>query len=364
MAEPQTGPAIEATDLTRTYGSITAVDGISFEVRSDEIFALVGPNGAGKTVTVEMLECLRTPTSGSATVLGFDVEGESREIKARIGVVPQSFHTFERLTVRENIELIRGLYSEGLDPNTVIDRLDLAEYADTRFSSLSGGWQRRTGIAMALVSDPEILFLDEPTTGLDPSARRMTWGQIDRLAERGTTIMLTTHYMEEVEELADRAALLVDGALEAVDTVSNLIDEYGGNVKLVVSVDSHGGDRGVDSSVVDRGDDGSVVDSGGDASGDRAPDEIESVLRAAATDVYHNETGDLVGLFDDRTRAQDTFGDLHDVEGTRSIELVSSGMEDVFLRLAGGTPDPGGELRPAESPDEETRSKSSGAESR
>jgi len=359
MAEPQTGPAIEVTDLTRTYGSITAVDGISFEVRSDEIFALVGPNGAGKTVTVEMLECLRTPTSGSARVLGFDVERESREIKTRIGVVPQSFHTFERLTVRENIELIRGLYSEGLAPETVIDRLDLAEYADTRFSSLSGGWQRRTGIAMALVSDPDILFLDEPTTGLDPSARRTTWGQIDRLAERGTTIVLTTHYMEEVEELADRAALLIDGALEAVDAVSNLIDEYGGNVKLVVSADGRGVDRGVDSSVVDSDGDGE-----GGVDSDRESDEIESVLRAAATDVYHNETGDLVGLFDDRTRAQDVFGELHEVEGTRSIELVSAGMEDVFLRLAGGTPDPGGELRPAEPPDQETRSKSPGAESR
>lgn len=334
MAGNRSKPAIEVTDLTRTYGPVTAVDGISFEVRSDEIFAIVGPNGAGKTVTVEMLECLRTPTGGSATVLGFDVERELRAIKSRIGVVPQSFQTFERLTVRENVRLVRGLYSDGLDPATVIDRLDLEEYADTRFSALSGGWQRRTGIAMALVSDPEILFLDEPTTGLDPSARRTTWGQIDRLANRGTTVVLTTHYMEEVEELADRAALLVDGSLEAVDSVTNLIDEYGGNVKLVVSVDGRGESTG----------------------GDGATAEIESLLRAVATDVYRDETGDLVGIFDDRTRAQDAFGELHDVEGTRSIQLVSAGMEDVFLRLAGGTPTSGGELRPAASPEAGPRS--------
>jgi ABC-2 type transport system ATP-binding protein len=306
--------------LTKEYGDVVAVDDISFEIGADEIFAFVGPNGAGKTTVVEMLECLRTPTSGSATVLGHDITSEARAIKKRIGVVPQSFHTFERLTVHENVTLIRRMYDDSLETETVLDHLDLEQWADTPFHSLSGGLQRRTGMAMALVSDPDVLFLDEPTTGLDPDARRTTWAQIERLADLGTTVVLTTHYMEEVEALADRTALLVDGAIEAVDTVSNLVDQYGGEIKLVVSAED-----------VARG-------------SDTASAEVKSVLRAEATDVYRNETNDLVGIFDDRTHAQDVFSQLHELEGERSIDLISAGMEDVFLRLAGGTPDAGGEL--------------------
>jgi ABC-2 type transport system ATP-binding protein len=204
-----------------------------------------------------------------------------------------------------------------VDVDEVAAELDLEDYADVRFEDLSGGYQRRTGIAMALVSDPSVLFLDEPTTGLDPSARRDTWGQIERLADQGTTVVLTTHYMEEVEELADRAALLVDGAIEAVDTVSNLIATYGGDVKLVVGT-------------------------GGD---DRADDELAAVLRADAAEVYRNETDDLVALYEDRAVAQRAFGKLLDVDGERSIDLTTAGMEDVFLRLAGGAVGPGGELR-------------------
>lgn len=312
------GPAetvIEVTDVTKRYGSTVAVDDVTFDIRADEIFALVGPNGAGKTTIVEILECLRTPTSGSATVLGCNVTDETREIKERIGVLPQSFHTFDRLTVRENVALTRRLYDDGLDVGAVLDRLDLNEYADTPFDELSGGFQQRTGLAMALVSDPEVLFLDEPTTGLDPAARRSTWEQIDRLAGDGTAVVLTTHYMDEVEALADRAGLLVDGSVEAIDTVEALVETYGGDVKLVV-----------------RASDGDVND------------DVASLLRSTAGDVYRTETDDLVGLFDERAQAQDTFSRLHDVAGDRSIDLISAGMEDVFLRLAGGVPDSGGDL--------------------
>jgi ABC-2 type transport system ATP-binding protein len=309
---------IEVTDLTKEYGSVTAVDGVSFEVYGDEIFALVGPNGAGKTTTVEILECLRTPTSGSATVLGHDVVEDERAVKERIGVVPQSFDTFGRLTVRENVALMRGMYSDGLAVEDVLEQLDVAEWADTRFANLSGGLQQRTGIAMALVSDPAVLFLDEPTTGLDPAARRTTWEQIERLSDLGTTVVLTTHYMEEVEELADRAALLVDGGITAVDTVTNLVDRYGGDVKLVVGVDGDG--------------EASVA-------------EVESTLESAATEVYRAENGDLVGMFDEQSTAQETFGRLHRIEGSRSIRLTTAGMEDVFLRLVGAPLDSRGELQ-------------------
>jgi ABC-2 type transport system ATP-binding protein len=292
-----------------------AVDGVSLEVYADEIFALVGPNGAGKTTLVETIECLRTPMSGTARVLGYDVTERPHAVKERIGVLPQSFHTFERLTVRENVALTRGMYDDGLAVETVLDRLELTDWADTRFGALSGGWQQRTGLAMALVGDPEVLFLDEPTTGLDPAARRQTWRQIERLADLGTAVVLTTHYMEEVEQLADRAGLLVDGSVLAVDTVAALVEAYGGAVKLVVGADGDG------------------------------DDEVESALRAAAEEVHRDERGDLVGLFEDRSQAQDAFGRLHEVGGERSIDLVSAGMEEVFLRLAGGTVDAGGDLR-------------------
>ncbi|MFB6121891.1 MAG: ABC transporter ATP-binding protein [Haloferacaceae archaeon] len=315
MTAESTDPVITTTDLTKTYGDTTAVESVSFEVHPNEIFALVGPNGAGKTTTVEILECLRTPTSGVTSVLGYDVGEESRSIKQRIGVVPQSFHTFDRLTVRENVALARHMYEEGRDPADVLNQLDLSDYAGTRFANLSGGYQRRTGIAMALVSDPDVLFLDEPTTGLDPAARRSTWEQIERLTEFGTTVVLTTHYMEEVEELADRAALLVDGEIVAVDTVANLIETYGGDVKLVVTPteDQH--------------------------------EELGAHLRFTATDVYQDDTGNLVGIFEDRYDAQEAFGQLLDIEGDHSIELTGAGMEDVFLQLAGGTVGSGGELQ-------------------
>jgi len=319
--QDQAEKVIEVMDLRKTYGETVAVDGVTFDIRAEEVFALVGPNGAGKTTTVEMLECLRTPTAGSATVLGQNVTTDARSIKAEIGVVPQSFHTFDRLSVRENVSLIRRLYENGSSVDTVLEELDLAEWAETPFQSLSGGLQRRTGMAMALVSDPAVLFLDEPTTGLDPDARRTTWEQIRGLADRGTTVVLTTHYMEEVERLADRAALLLDGTIEAIDTVPNLIDRYGGAIKVVVKSD------------------GSFP---GEAS--PADDAVRSILEDAASEVYRTDTGDLVGHFEDRDHAQETYSRLQEAGEGRAIDLISAGMEDVFLHLAGATPDAGGEI--------------------
>ncbi|CCQ34625.1 ABC transporter ATP-binding protein [Halorhabdus tiamatea] len=311
---------VRVSDLRKTYGETVAVDGVSFDIRAEEVFALVGPNGAGKTTTVEMLECLRTPTAGSATVLGRDLRTDSRAIKADIGVVPQSFHTFDRLTVRENVALVRRLYDEGHAVDAILEELDLTEWAGTPFDSLSGGLKRRTGMAMALVSDPTVLFLDEPTTGLDPDARRRTWEQIEGLADHGTTVVLTTHYMEEVERLADRAALLLDGRIEAIDTVPNLIERYGGAIKVVVR-------------------------RGGTDSEPETDESVRPILEDAATEVYHTESGDLVGLFEDRDRAQETYSRLHQEGNGRAIDLISAGMEDVFLRLAGGTPDARGDLQ-------------------
>jgi ABC-2 type transport system ATP-binding protein len=305
---------IEVHNLAKEYGSIKAVDDVSLEIRAGEVFALVGPNGAGKTTLVEILECLRTPTDGEASILGYSVVDEPQEVKRRIGVVPQSFETFGRLTVEENVSLIGGLYDGGRSVDDVLSELGLSEWGETRFSDLSGGLKRRTGIAMAMISDPEVLFLDEPTTGLDPSARRQTWEQISHLTSRGTTVVLTTHYMEEVEQLADRAALLVEGSVEAVGAVDTLVDHYGGAVRLTVATD----DTKEDS-------------------------EIEATLREATDTTFRTDGGDLVGVFDEHDRAQKIFGQLNESEGAASIELTSAGMEEVFLRLAGGTVDEGGD---------------------
>jgi len=318
MISDDAEPVVRTTDLRKEYGSTVAVDDISIEISDGEIFGLLGPNGAGKTTAIEIIQGLRTPTSGEATVLGLDVRTDLPEIKDRIGVVPQAFHTFERLTVRENVALIADLHSGSLGVDDVLRELDLAEWADDPFHSLSGGYQRRTGIAMALVGDPDILFLDEPTTGLDPAARRATWEQIERLPEMGTTVVLTTHYMEEVEYLADRVALLVDGQVEAIDTVPGLLDTYAGEVKVVVHLD---------------GTTGTEVDA------------LESTLAEAAGSVYRTEDGELIGVFDDRQRAQDTYSDLHDTGTGHAIDLVSPDMEDVFLALADATLSPGGDLQ-------------------
>ena len=319
MASDEPARVVRTTDLRKEYGDTVAVGDISLDIAADEIFALLGPNGAGKTTAVEMLQGLRTPTSGDATVLGMDLDDHLYEIKDRIGVVSQSFATFSRLTVRENVALMRDLHSDGLGVEEVLEELGLVEYADDPFQSLSGGYQRRTGIAMALVSDPEILFLDEPTAGLDPAARRSTWEQIERLPELGTTVVLTTHYMAEVEYLADRVALLVDGRIEAIDTVDGLIDTYAGDVKVVVHLTDRTGNAQVET--------------------------LESTLQASADAVYRTDADELVGVFHDRQRAQATYADLHEIGTGHSIDLVSPSMEDVFLEVAGATLTSGGDLR-------------------
>jgi len=311
MAGETPDPVVQVSDLRKEYGATAAVNEVSFDIHANEIFGLLGPNGAGKTTLVELLQGLRTPTSGGATVLGLDVQDDLYAIKDRIGVVPQSFHTFERLSVRENIALMRDLYSDPLPVETILDRLDLNDYTDTTFGALSGGFQRRTGIAMALVSDPDVLFLDEPTTGLDPAARRATWHQIEQLPTLGTTVVLTTHYMDEIEVLADRVALMIDGEIKAIDTVAGLIERYAGTVKIRATIPKSVGTD---------------------------DDEITPILRQQARETHQNDR-DVVAIFDDQQAAQNTFNDLHEADPAYSIEMVSAGMEDVFLEVAGSSID-------------------------
>jgi ABC-2 type transport system ATP-binding protein len=217
-------PVVRVEELRKAYGQTRAVDGVSFDVRPGEVFGLLGPNGAGKTTTVEMLEGLRKPDGGSVRVLGIDVARDPDAIKERIGVSLQTAAMYPKLTVAELLDLFRSFYRRGRPAGELISLLDLEEKRNTRTKELSGGQRQRLAVALALVNDPEVLFLDEPTTGLDPAARRSLWDIVRSLRSEGRTILLTTHYMEEAEVLCDRLAIMDHGKVLAAGTVSELVD--------------------------------------------------------------------------------------------------------------------------------------------
>jgi ABC-2 type transport system ATP-binding protein len=208
--------AVTVDDLRKSYGQIEAVRGISFEIEQGEVFGLLGPNGAGKTTTVEVLEGYRTRDGGTVTVLGVDPQAAGGDWRDRIGIVLQSSAMYPNLTVREHVALFAGYFSHSRDVGEVVDLVGLADKRDARVKSLSGGQKRRLDLALGLVGDPEILFLDEPTTGFDPAARRAAWDMIRTLRELGKTVLLTTHYLDEAEQLADRVAVLRDGSIVAL----------------------------------------------------------------------------------------------------------------------------------------------------
>lgn len=214
---------VEVRELAKQYGSLSAVDGVSFQVEEGEVFGILGPNGAGKTTMVEMIEGLRRPDSGAISVLGMDPRTEGQTIKERIGVQLQSTTLYDRIRVREAIDLFAGYYQTAIPTATLLEELALVEKQDAFIGKLSGGQQQRLALALALVNAPSLVFLDEPTTGLDPQARRNVWDIIRSLHERGKTVVLTTHYMEEAEELCHRVAILDHGKIIALDTPDALI---------------------------------------------------------------------------------------------------------------------------------------------
>jgi ABC-2 type transport system ATP-binding protein len=215
---------IRVESLRKTYGDVLAVDDLGFEVRRREVFGLLGPNGAGKTTTVEIVEGLRTPDSGRVTVLGLDAGRSDRQIKERIGVQLQFSEMYDKIRVNEVIRLFRSYYSGGLSEDEVLDLIHLGESRARFVNDLSGGQKQRLALGLAMVNDPEILILDEPTTGLDPQARRNTWELIERLRESGKTVLLTTHYMEEAERLCDRVLIVDRGRRIALDSPEALVE--------------------------------------------------------------------------------------------------------------------------------------------
>lgn len=217
-------PAIEVKGLRKSYGGLEAVRGVDLRIETGEIFALLGPNGAGKTTTVEIMEGHRNRTSGEVSVLGFDPGKRERALKERIGIVLQETGVNRFLTVAEVIDEFRGYYPSPRPLDEVIELVELTEKRDVLVRKLSGGQQRRLDVAVGLAGDPELLFLDEPTTGFDPSARRNAWRMVKNLNELGKTIFLTTHYMDEAQFLADRVAIIVDGKIVAEGTPDSLTE--------------------------------------------------------------------------------------------------------------------------------------------
>ena len=216
---------ISVKDLHKKYGTFHAVKGISFDVMEGEIFGLLGPNGAGKSTTLEIIETLREKTSGTVIVDGFNLDELPNEIKKIIGVQLQTSGYYPSLNLIELISLFAGLYNEEVDPMALLDMVNLRDKAKSKYKEMSGGQKQRFSIATTLINQPKIIFLDEPTTGLDPQARRNLWELIQQIRKKGTTIIITTHYMDEAEVLCDRVAIIDSGNIIALNSPDKLIDE-------------------------------------------------------------------------------------------------------------------------------------------
>lgn len=218
-------PMVSVRNLVKHYGSFEAVAGISFDVKEGEIFGLLGPNGAGKSTTLEIIETLREKTSGTITVGGFDLDKSPNEIKKMIGVQLQSSGFYPGLNLVELVRLFSGLYNRNVDANELLAKVGLTDKARSKIKELSGGQKQRFSVATTLINNPTLVFLDEPTTGLDPQARRNLWELVRQIREQGTTVIITTHYMDEAEYLCDRVAILDAGKIVALDTPDKLIDD-------------------------------------------------------------------------------------------------------------------------------------------
>lgn len=296
--------AIRVDGLTKRYGELTAVDNVSFTVKRGEIFAFLGPNGAGKTTTVEMLECLRKPTSGKAYVLGYDVSKDRESIKRKTGVLPQDFYTYERLTVKETIQYFAGMFNSHPDIDGLIKSVDLEDKKNALFKHLSGGLRQRLGIAVALVNDPELIFLDEPSAGLDPKARHGVWHLIDGFHKQGKTVFLTTHYMEEAEVLADRVGIIYGGKIVALDATDKLVSEYGKrNLLILKKID---------------------------------PKAVPVIEKLGVKANYDKTTGDVTVHLNHAVAVSEILQTLSSSNTSyQELQLKRSSLEDVFLNLTG-----------------------------
>jgi len=300
--------AVSVRDLFKSYGEVEAVRGVSFEIPAGECFGLLGPNGAGKTTTVEILEGLLEPTSGEVVVLGRRWGKEDRALRERLGVCLQQTVLAEKLKVGETLELFRAFYVSGRDPAEVIAEAGLTEKVGARVGSLSGGQKQRLALACALVGEPELLFLDEPTTGLDPQSRRGVWDIVNGFKARGRTVLLTTHYMDEAQRLCDRVAVVDHGRIIALGSPAELIRTLGGDHVIEIRTAPNG----------------------------PAP-EADALARLPAVKAVHAEPGGLVLSVAEPHVAIPAVLQALDAQGVKlaSLETRHASLEDVFVSLTG-----------------------------
>ena len=306
-------PAIQCRDLRKTYdGKVEAVRGLSLEIQAGECFGLLGPNGAGKTTTIEILEGLLEPTSGQVTILGHTWKENARELREAMGISLQETRLSEKLSVLETVELFAGFYRRPRAPREVLEQMQLEEKADAWVGKLSGGQRQRLAVATALVGNPKVLFLDEPTTGLDPQSRRQLWEIIRSFQQAGGTVLLTTHYMDEAERLCDRLAIVDHGQVIAEGTPADLIDRLGGHHMVEFQV----------------GGSSSVVDANADGDAWRALPGVESVRHDNGLVCLNVREPHLTipALLDAVTK-----------QGKQLLHLTTrqASLEDVFVRLTG-----------------------------
>jgi len=295
---------IKVEKLTKRYGDLLAVNDLSFNVRKGEVFALLGPNGAGKTTTVEIIDTIRTPTSGKASLLGMDVMKKKHDIVPRIGVLPQGFSSFDRITVRETIQYYSRLFCcRNTDVDGLIELVNLKDKTQEQYKNLSGGLKQRLGIAIALVNDPEVVFLDEPSTGLDPRARREVWKVLLDLKERGKTIFLTTHYMEEAELITDTVAIISKGKIIAMDSPEALIESNANYLILTL--------KPVDEKAIE-------------------------IVRKMGFELVHDNPKDIKFRVEHMDAVQKILNTIKDAGASLlSLDVRKPNLEEVFLKLTG-----------------------------
>ena len=301
MTQP---PVIEVSGLSKAYGSTRAIDAATFEVRQGEIFGLIGPNGAGKTTTLECIEGLRAPDAGRLSVLGLNPLKDGKALQNRIGVQLQEAQLQKRITVREAIGLWSSLYDAPLDGHQLLAQLGIAGKADARFMTLSGGQKQRLFIALALINDPDVVFLDELTTGLDPQARRAIWELVRSIRDRGKTVFLTTHLMEEAERLCDRVAIIDHGRIVDIDSPAGLVNRHCPERTIVIATEDDG-----------------VIGALRELAG------VDSVTREGATVVVGARSIDVM------TRLIRVLADRQ--TPVTDFRTIVPTLEDVFLKLTG-----------------------------
>ena len=307
--------AVQVENLVKRYGSFTAVDGVTFTVDRGEVFGILGPNGAGKTTTLEIIESLQKPTEGRVSVLGLDVQSNAAEVKARIGVQLQDSAYYDYLNLKEILALLGSFYPARTAPEPLLEQVGLLDKAASRVAELSGGQKQRFAVAASLVNDPELVILDEPTTGLDPQARRNLWGLIREVNQRGVTVVLTTHYMEEAEVLCGRLAIMDHGRILALDTPRNLINQLEASYTVKLTMD-----HPMTVAQLESLNGGVEVIQSGEQTGEAPGTENTYTLRLA------NSPSALKTMLDEIAKAG---------LGLENLQITPVTLEDVFLELTG-----------------------------